>query len=75
MEKGHLIIDILGIMAYNYIQEVVFMSITERDLDCYSDAFLLRLRLLFKNNEKEQYTKEEILELIDSIAMSKELSK
>lgn len=35
-------------------------------------ATLYELRLLFANGEKNEYTKEEIVELLDKIAMAKE---
>ncbi len=34
-------------------------------------ATLYELRLIFKNREKKNYTTEEILELLDQIAMAK----
>lgn len=35
-------------------------------------ATLYELRLIFTNGEKNEYTKEEIVELLDKIAMAKE---
>lgn len=35
-------------------------------------ATLYELRLLFTNGDKSEYTKEEIVELLDKIAMAKE---
>lgn len=35
-------------------------------------ATLYELRLIFANGEKTEYTKEEIVELLDKIAMAKE---
>lgn len=33
---------------------------------------LYELRLIFTNGEKNEYTKEEIVELLDNVAMAKE---
>ena len=35
-------------------------------------AMLYELRLIFSNGEKKEYTTEEIVELLDKIAMAKE---
>ena len=35
-------------------------------------AMLYDLRLIFKNGEKKQYSTEEIVELLDKIAMAKD---
>ncbi len=44
---------------------------TEKEIQFAKMATLYELRLIFSNGEKKEYTKEELLELIDKIAMSK----
>lgn len=50
--------------------EVVEM--TEREMQSVKMSTLYELRLIFTNGEKTEYTKEEIVELLDKIAMAKE---
>lgn len=45
---------------------------TERDYKTIEKATLYDLRLLFSSGEKENYTKQEIVELLDKIAMAKD---
>ena len=45
---------------------------TEKDYKTIEKATLYDLRLLIKASEKEQYTKEELMDLIDTIAAAKE---
>lgn len=48
------------------------MDMTEKERQDARKALLYDLRLVFANGEKAEYTKEEILEKIDAIAMSTE---
>ena len=45
---------------------------TEKDYKTIEKATLHDLRLLIKASEKEQYTKEELMDLIDTIAAAKD---
>lgn len=45
---------------------------TEKERQDTKMATLYELRLLFTNGEKKEYTKEEIVELLDKIALSME---
>lgn len=45
---------------------------TEKDYKIIEKATIYDLRLIFSNGEKETYTKEEIVELLDKIAMAKD---
>ena len=45
---------------------------TEKERQDPKMATLYELRLLFTNGEKKEYTKEEIVELLDKIALSTE---
>lgn len=44
---------------------------SEKEIKIIEQAALYNLRLIFTNGEKKQYTTEEIVELLDKIAMSK----
>lgn len=44
---------------------------TDKERQDTKIATLYELRLIFKNGEKKDYTTEEILELLDQIAMAK----
>ena len=43
---------------------------TEKDYKIIEKATIYDLRLLFSSGEKETYTKEEIVELLDKIAIA-----
>lgn len=45
---------------------------TEKERQDTKMATLYELRLLFTNGEKHEYTTEEIVELLDKIAMAKD---
>lgn len=47
-------------------------DMTEKERDDARKALLYELRLIFSNGEKNEYTREEILEKLDTIAMSNE---
>lgn len=47
-------------------------ELTEKERKDTKMATLYELRLLFTQGEKEEYTKEEIVELLDKIATAKE---
>ena len=47
-------------------------EMTEEEMKTVKMSTLYELRLLFAQGEKEQYTKEEIVELLDKIATAKE---
>ena len=47
-------------------------DITEREMKTVKMSTLYELRLIVKNKEKETYTKDEILVLLDTIARAKE---
>ena len=44
---------------------------SEKEIKIIQQAAIYDLRLIFTNGEKKQYTTEEIVELLDKIAMSK----
>lgn len=44
----------------------------EKEIQTIKMSTLYELRLIFTNGEKTEYTKEEIVELLDKIAMAKE---
>ncbi len=45
---------------------------TEKERKDTKMATLYELRLIFSNGEKKDYTKEEIVELLDKLAIAKE---
>ena len=45
---------------------------TEKERKDTQTAMLYALRLLIKGSEKEQYTKDELLDLLDTIAAAKD---
>lgn len=45
---------------------------TEKDYKVIEKATIYDLRLIFSNGEKDTYTREEIVELLDKIAMAKD---
>lgn len=45
---------------------------TDKERKDTQKAMLYDLRLIFKNGEKREYTTEEIMELLDRIAMAKD---
>jgi len=45
---------------------------TEKERKDTQKAILYDIRLIIKGSEKEQYTKEELLDLIDTIAADKD---
>lgn len=45
---------------------------TDKERQDTKMATLYELRLIFANGEKNEYTKEEILEMLDKIAMAKD---
>ena len=47
-------------------------KMTDKERQDTKMATLYELRLLFSNGEKKEYTKEEIVELLDKIAMAKD---
>lgn len=47
-------------------------DMTEQERQDTRKALLYELRLIFSNGEKAEYTREEILEKLDTIAMSNE---
>lgn len=47
-------------------------DMTEKEMQTVKMSTLYELRLIFTNGEKTEYTKEEIVELLDKIAMAKE---
>ena len=52
-------------------QEAGYM-LTEKDYAVIEKATLYDLRLIFSSGEKDTYTREEIVELLDKIAMAKD---
>ena len=56
---------------YNSCKEVLFMG-TEKERKDTQKALLYDLRLFFSTGEKEDYTRQEILELLDKIALAKD---
>ena len=47
-------------------------NMTERERKDTKMATLYELRLIFANGDKNEYSKEEIVDLLDKIAMAKE---
>ncbi len=45
---------------------------TEKEMQTVKMSTLYQLRLIIANGEKEEYTKDEIVKLLDKIAMAKE---
>lgn len=45
---------------------------TEKDYKVIEKATIYDLRLIFSHGEKDTYTREEIVELLDKIAMAKD---
>lgn len=45
---------------------------TQEEIKIVTKATLYDLRLIFTNGEKDQYTREEIVELLDKIAIAKD---
>ncbi|MCI8420379.1 MAG: hypothetical protein HFF79_07735 [Oscillospiraceae bacterium] len=45
---------------------------TEKERKDTQKALLYDLRLIFSNGEKENYTRQEIVELLDKIALAKD---
>ena len=54
------------------IKKELTVILTEKDYRTIEKATLYDLRLIFTNGEKETYTKEEVVELLDKIAMAKD---
>ena len=52
--------------------QLLYSMLTEKERVDAKLATLYELRLLFAYSDKEEYTKEEILDLLDKIAMTKE---
>lgn len=50
----------------------VMLDMTEREMKSIKMSTLYELRLLLDSDEKETYTKEELLNLLDTIARAKE---
>lgn len=50
----------------------VMQGMTEREMKSVKMSTLYELRLIFTSGEKQEYTTEEIVELLDKIAMAKE---
>lgn len=48
------------------------LIMTDKERQDTKMATLYELRLIFSTGEKNEYTKEEILEMLDKIAMAKE---
>lgn len=44
----------------------------EKEIKIVKNSTIYEIRLAFANGEKEEYTKTEIVELLDKIAMAKE---
>ena len=61
-------------LQYNYQEEGGgrMEEMTEKERKDTKMATLYELRLLFAQGDKEQYTKDEIVELLDKIATAKE---
>jgi hypothetical protein len=47
-------------------------EMTEKEMDTVKKATIYELRLLIKKGEKTDYTREELVELLDKIALAKE---
>lgn len=45
---------------------------TEKEIKIVKNSTLYELRLLFSSGDKDTYTREEILELLDKVATAKE---
>lgn len=51
---------------------MVNTNMTEKEMKTVKMSTLYELRLLFTQGEKEEYSKQEIVELLDKIATAKE---
>lgn len=47
------------------------MEVSKEEMQKIEKATIYDIRLIFTNGEKKDYTKEEIVELLDKIAMAK----
>lgn len=47
-------------------------EMTEKEMQTVKMSTLYQLRLIFTNGDKKEYTREEIVELLDKIATAKE---
>ena len=71
----HFTVDIRGKLCYNNIKkifkkELTFM--TDKEMLAIKYMAYYQLRLIISEGEKKEYTKEEILELIDKVTMAKD---
>lgn len=48
------------------------MEMTEKEMQTVRKATLYDLRLIFTSGDKKEYTTEELVELLDKIALAKE---
>jgi hypothetical protein len=48
------------------------VEMTEKEMDTVKKATIYELRLLLTQGEKTEYTRDELVELLDKIAMAKE---
>lgn len=61
-----------GEVLQHYVIKEANRMPTEKEIKVIEKATLYDLRLIFSNGEKENYSKEEIMELLDKIAMAKD---
>lgn len=57
---------------WNETEKGVHNVPTQEEIKIVAKATLYDLRLIFTNGEKDQYTREEIVELLDKIAIAKD---
>lgn len=58
-------------MAARAGKEKKMEAMTEKEMQTVKMSTLYELRLIFSTGEKKEYTKEEIVELLDKIATAK----
>jgi hypothetical protein len=52
--------------------EVAMDEMTEKEMDTVKKATIYELRLLITQGNKKEYTKEELVELLDKIALAQQ---
>ena len=73
MSRGGLFVDFSPRLLYNILikQRRSKDMVTEKEIKHIEKGTIYDLRLLFKNSDKETYTKEEILNFLDTVAEAK----
>lgn len=59
-------------IADNNLEGEQMNEINEKEIKIVKNSTIYEIRLAFASGEKEEYRKEEILEMLDQIALAKE---